>query len=184
MEEIQLSAVMTTVTETHDQLMKLTVTVNSLIARLEAFEKMYSSNNVAPKRTIKVSTVTSVPETDETASISSTGSKQKQVISTQVEGNAEEKINSLTFFKKYIMFKNYENLRSKYTTPEMINTAKEGIKKPEGTEAYWISIGNSIWKLLDKDQKAEVKKDCAKWKKDNCTSYDDSQLNEDACEES
>lgn len=188
MEDAQLSTVMNTVVETHDQVMKLTVTVNSLIARLEAFEKMYASNNVAPKRTIKVAPAASSTDVDDVVSVSSTESKRKQVVVASkapapAETNSEEKINSLTFFKKYVMFKNYDNLRIKYSTQAMIDSAKDGIKKPEGTEAYWISIGNAIWKLLDKDQKAEVKKDCIKWKKLNNISGDNTQLSEDLGEE-
>lgn len=185
MEEAQISAVMNTVTETHDQVMKLTVTVNSIIARLEAFEKMYTSNNVANKRTVKVTPMVNNQENDDTASVSSTGSKRKQatVITTaSTTAEAGEKIiNALTFFKKYVMFKNYNNLRTKYSTPEMIETAKLSIgnKKPENTEAYWISIGNAIWKVLDKDQKKDVREDFTKWKKLNQTGVESSQLNED-----
>lgn len=181
MEEIQISAVMSTVTETHDQVMKLTVTVNSLIARLEAFEKMYASNNVAPKRAIKVAPVvsSSTQDLDETASVSSTGSKRKPAAAPIIPGTEEKIVNALTFFKKLVMFKNYDNLRNKYSTPELINTAKVGIKKAEGTEAYWISVGNAIWKLLDKDQKKDVREDYARWKKVHQVSEDVSQLNED-----
>lgn len=181
MEETQISTVMSTVTETHDQVMKLSVTVNSLIARLEAFEKMYTSNNVAPKRVIKVAPVASTQDLDETASVSSTGSKRKPVATpvVPVVGTEEKIINALTFFKKLVMFKNYDNLRTKYSTPEMVNTAKVGIKKPEGTEAYWISVGNAIWKLLDKDQKKDVREDFNKWKKIHQVASDVSQLNED-----
>lgn len=185
MEDTQISEVMNTVNETHSQIMKLTVTVNSIIARLEAFEKMYASNNVAPKRTIKVAPINTNQDVDETASVSSTGSKRKQSTNCAASvGSPEEKVvNALTFFKKYVMYKNYDNLRIKYSTPDMINNAKVGIKKPEGTEAYWISIGNSIWKILDKEQKKDVREDFNKWKKVHQVSGDMSQLNEDEGEE-
>lgn len=189
MEDTPISNIMNTVTETHDQVMKLTVTVNSLIARLEAFEKMYSCNNVAPKRSIKVAPVTttsSVQEADEVASVSSSiGSKSKTGVVKPAPSKSGEKIvNALTFYKKYIMYKNYNNLREKYSTPEMIEVAKVGVKKPEGTEAYWISIGNTIWKKLDKKQRDEVKEEYAKWKKINQINVDNSQLNEDdECDE-
>lgn len=182
MDETQTN-IMNTVSETHDQVMKLTVTVNSLIARLEAFEKMYASNNVASKRAIKVAPTVSGANQDaeETASVSSAGSKRKPTSST---GTEEKIVNALTFFKKIIMFKNYDNLRNKYSTPEMINTAKVGIKKAEGTEAYWISVGNAIWKILDKEQKKNVREEYTKWKKINQVSGDSSQLNEDDGEDS
>lgn len=183
MEDIQLSTVMNTVTETHDQVMKLTVTVNSLIARLEAFEKMYASNNVAPKRAIKVAPVSN-PDVDETASVSSAGSKRKAVSSTTVTtGSGEKVVNALTFFKKYIIFKNYNDLKSKYSTPAMIEEAKIGVKKAEGTEAYWIAVGNSIWKMLDKEQKKEVREEFSNWKKIHQVGCDMSQLNEDEAED-
>lgn len=176
MEESQISSVMATVNETHDQVMKLNVTVNSIIARLEAFEKMYA-NNISSKRTIKVAATS---QDDDEASVSSAGSKRKQTVNATVISCSEEKIiNALTFFKKYIMFKNYENLRDKYSTPESINVAKAGVKKPENSEAYWISIGNALWKVLDKDQKKDVREEFAKWKKLHQISGDATQLNED-----
>lgn len=178
MEESQLSAVMNTVTETHNQVMKLTVTVNSLIARLEAFEKMHTSNNIATKRTIKV-TPTNVPDPDETNSVSSNGSKQKMTVTNTINEPEEKIVNALTFFKKIIMYKNYNSLRNKYSTTETINNVKMGVKKPEGSESYWTSIGNSIWKILDKDQKKEVKEEFNKWKKIHQINNDSSQLNED-----
>ena len=184
MEESQISSIMSTVNETHDQVMKITVLINSLTARLEAIEKIQTSNIVAPKRVIKVAPVQH--DTDDIASVSSTGSKRKQLITNESNTvelpviNTEEKIvNALTFFKKIIMFKNYNGLRNKYSNSDMINTVKQTVKKPEGTESYWISIGNSIWKNLDKDQKKDVKEEFTKWKQIHQIVSDNSQLNED-----
>jgi tRNA nucleotidyltransferase/poly(A) polymerase len=178
MEESQLSSIMNTVSETHDQVIKLTVIVNSLIARLEAFEKMHSSNTVASKRSIKVATTNTQQDTEDNQSVSSIDSKSKNVV---VNNNTSEEkiINALTFFKKYIIYKNYNNLRSKYSNQEIINNISSNIKKVEGTEAYWISIGNSIWKILDKDQKKCIKDEFIKWKKINQSNFDSTQLNED-----
>ncbi len=181
MEDSRISEVMNTVNEIHDQVMKLNLLMNTVYARLEAVEKMYTSNNIAPKRTIKVTqtAVSSNNQDDDVASVSSDGSKRKQVTATV---NSQGKIiNALTFFKKYIMASNYNDLRNKYATQEMINTAKlnVGTKKPENTEEYWVSIGNTIWKLLDKDQKKDIREDFNKWKKVNQITTDPSQLNED-----
>jgi hypothetical protein len=182
MEDNQLATIIDTDNKIFSKLIQLEVLMNSITARLEALEKMCTSNNVATKRTIKIApTSGGTQDVDEIASISSTGSKHKQPA---VTTNTEEKIiNALTFFKKYVMFKNYDNLRSKYSTQEMINTAKAGIKKPEGSEAYWISVGNAIWKVLDKDQKKDVREDFNKWKKTHQIGGDVSQLNEDGDDE-
>jgi len=189
MDEVQLTTITNTVTETHDQVMKLIVVVNSLTARLEAFEKMFTSNNVTPKRAIKVAPV---HIQDDEVSVASSGSKRKTTAVSNEEkstsksekkapvAKSEEKIvNALTFFKKYVMFKNYDNLRHKYSTQDMVNKHKEGIKKPEGSEAYWVSIGNTIWKELSKDQKKDVREDFNRWKKLQQTTGEVSQLDED-----
>lgn len=173
MEDNKIEIIAATVAETNNQVMKLNVTVNSLIARLEAFEKMYTSGNVASKRPIKLHT----SENDEVASMSSTSSKHKTTV--DGAGSEEKIINALTFFKKIVMYKNYDNLRTKYSTEDMINTAKLNVKKPEGTESYWISIGNAIWKILDKDQKKSIREEFNKWKIEHQIIGDISQLNED-----
>lgn len=178
MEETQLSNINAIVTETNDQVMKLLVVVNSLMARLETIEKIHTSNNVASKRSIKtVPTVVTVPtDGDDVASVSSSSSKVK---ADAVTGGDDKFINILKFFKNFIVAKNYNNLRDKYLTEEVINSKKKGIKKPEGTEAYWISIGGAVWKLLDKNQKKEVRKDYDEWKKLNHIKEDVSQLDEE-----
>lgn len=179
----QISTVINTVNETHDQVMKLTVTVNSLIARLEAFEKMHTSNNVAPKRAIKVTPV----QEDDTVSISSSASKPKAAKPKAAKPKStegEKIINTLAFFKKIVVFKDYNNLRTKYCTDDMINTASIGIVKPEGTEAYWNLVGNAIWKILDKEVKKDVKLEYIKWKNLHQVISDVSQLNEDDAESS
>ncbi len=170
------------VTNIDDKVTKLSITLNSMIARLEVFEKMYTSNNIASKRSIKLlpTNISSVQDNnDDNISVSSSGSKKNTVNNTISNESDERIVNALTFFKKIIMFKNYNNLRTKYSTLEMINNAKNGVKKPEGSEPYWTSIGNSIWKLLDKDQKKEIKDEFNKWKKIHQTNIDSSQLNED-----
>jgi len=179
MEETQLADIVNTVNDTHEQIIKLNVTVNALIARLETFEKLYSSNIVAPKRSIKTAPI------DDMDSVSSIDSKRKITdTSGSTSATGEHIVNALTFFKKIIIFKNYDNLREKYSNPELINTVKVGIKKTENTEAYWISVGNSIWKTLNKDQKKDVKDDFNRWKKINQSNADILQLNEDETDSS
>ena len=181
MEESQLSNINNIVNETNDQVLKLTVLVNALMARLETIEKIHTSNNVSSKRSIKVTpsvVPSSVPtEVDDTVSVSSTNSKTK--VSTTEVSNTEKFVNILTFFKIHAIAKNYNNLRDKYLTEEIIDAKKKGIKKPEGTEGYWVAIASNVWKCFNKDQKKEVRKDYDEWKKVNHIKEDVSQLDEE-----
>jgi len=135
-----------------EQLAKLSVNVTAIFARLDALDKAFVSNNISTKRSIKV--VAADKGVDDAESESSATLKSLS--------QDDKIINSLTFFKKLIMYKNYNNMRNNYV--EAINLVKSTIKKPENSESYWISIGNSIWKTFDKNQKKEILEEYKKWK--------------------
>jgi hypothetical protein len=135
---------------------KLSVNVLSILSRIDTMEKMISSNTVASKRAVK--TMLTVEEVEE-AETSST-SKLPDAFTT-----TDNVINSLSFFKKIIFTKNYNNMRNDYT--DLINTLKPTVKKNivEGSEKYWTFIGGEIWKGLSKDDRQKITNIFKNWKK-------------------
>lgn len=183
MENVNLLDVMSALSEIKDELaqmkdnkLRTDVLINSIIARLDSTEKI-NGTSFGTKRAIKVAPV---QDSEDIISVSSTNSKGKPDKNTSENTEVKTSIaNSLTYFKKIIMFENKDNIRDTFVTESMINAAKNGVKKPEGTEPYWISVGGNIWKTLDDEQKKNVKKEFINWKKLNQSNNNSVQLIED-----
>lgn len=201
----QLTMVATTLTEVTSQLNtmetktdcleqeinKISMLVNVCIAKLDLISSALSTRTTESKRVIKTTATkeaTAVKETtDDTASVASSSVQEATVTtvtkkatkSSASKDDDSKIINALNFFKRIVMYKNYDNMRSKYTTEAMIKQAQADVKKPEGTDAYWTAIGNVIWKTLSKDEKKAIKDDFIRWKRENNMLTDSNQLNED-----
>lgn len=153
-----LTTISNNISSLQEQSAVLSVSLNSIFARLDVLEKMISVP-VQSKRSIRVS------ETDK-APVESLVEQQPITKSDTSTTTPNDKIlNALTFFKKIIMYSNYKDMRSNYN--DVIKVIKPTIKKQDDSEAMWVSIGNTIWKTLDKDQKKDITDEFKKWKLDN-----------------
>lgn len=158
----------------NEQIAKVLVNVASIFARIDMLDKVIASNNTAPKRVCKT-----IPD-------KTSGDSVPVIIDTPVSSpakpthsNDNDKIlNSLTFFKKIVMYNNYNGLRDHYTESIELVKKSSPTKNIENSEKYWISIGSNIWKTLDKTQKKEISDEYKKWKDSNNTTVH-SQLNDD-----
>lgn len=148
---------------------ELRVIANCIITRIEVIEKMVSSHSILPKRPIK--TVPTKPDSDIIGSAETEANDIPASSSAPVkQTTAENKIaNVLVYFKKIIIYGDHENGRTTYSAA--INKVKQSatIKKPENSEAYWVAIGNQIWRELDKNERAKIVSSYKKWQEVNNT---------------
>lgn len=161
----------TEVSTNSDLLAKILVTLGSIECRLNVLEQYITSNSIASKRAIKVdpSLITVDKEKEKHTPLPDcTSSSTKDV---------KKITNALTFFKKKIIYENYNNLRDKYYD-DSYKPAKTTGKKVEGSEAYWVSIGGAIWKKLSNTDKATIKTEFVSWN-DIHQNLNIAQLNED-----
>lgn len=162
------------------------VTLNSVLSRLDALEKM-TSNSITPKRAIKT-TLESKPEEEEdvsTPSIAKKAAKGKKVqtpevtttdssstASTSKDGTEITQVkriaNSVAFFKTIIFQTNYKGLRDTYTSQieQLITDGKVDKKFDKNKDAnkYWLNLGSLVWKnyitsKADKDNMSKLFKE-------------------------
>lgn len=184
MEDTQLSTLINSVNDMQAQLMKALVNLACISSRLDSLEQMMG-NNVAPKRSIKVATSSTVEDSTPIApSKRKTVTAKPSAVASSTSASSEIKVaNALAFFKKIIMAGNYNNLREVYTTEENMKLVKVDNNLVPGTEAYWVSVGAEMWKnVLTKEQRDNLRLDLSKWRKVHQGSSDPSQLNEDNVE--
>lgn len=179
----QLFATLTATTEkTNDNVMKLTLDVGTILARLDAIDKITSSSSISSKRLPKLTPTDddNVSETSSTAKSKST-KPVKAKAPKKAETNISEKIiNALAYFKFKIVHENDRNLREKYITEELLAKAEKEVKIPKSDSIkYSGAIGTIMWRELGKAKQANVKEDYLLYKREEKTSEDNTQLNED-----
>lgn len=138
---------------------------NVIITRLELFDSLNMNHN---KRSIRNTSESTTNISESSNTIEDMDNKQESLVV----------LNSLSFMQKIIMCKNDNNLRDTYTTIIDSIDAKNIIKKPKGSEAYWMAMGRLVWKELSKSDKVEVTNKFSKWKQE-CKKVDNDHLSLD-----
>lgn len=185
----ELNSNITKYTDTNDEkLTKLMVTINICCSRLDFIERNTVARSTESKRAIKTTAAVSLTTQDddnESTVSSSAGSKKrvaKKSAAPTVDGD-EKIVNTLTYFKKIVIFRNINGLREKYVTDTAIANAKIDSKKVVGTEAYWTAVGAYLWKTYTKEEKKAIKDEFIAWQSLTGSTAGSNQLNEDEVDE-
>jgi hypothetical protein len=177
MENPTMADILKSVELTKTEIDKIGVNVGILLVKMQMLEQMLTSNTAvaSTKRTIKLAP-TAAPNDEDDVSVASTNATPNNT--TYIDGV----INTTSFFKKIVLFRNHNDLKNEYTTQikqaeewyksELERKAASGKKNSkkvlENSEDYWNAIGAHIWKsIFTEAEKSTIKNLYLTWKKEN-----------------
>lgn len=138
-----------------EQLAKVLVSENAILARLEMIETA-SGSGAAPKRGVR-------------ASPAKAGAAGKKATPKKSGDEKSRVTNGLLYFR-YAMAHDLDDYRATYGTPENVAEAENdpSVQKKDvnkNPEDYWSTVGNVLWKsLLSDDDKDAIRTQYNSWK--------------------
>lgn len=150
------------------QMAKLLVTANTIIARIETLESAAGSGTGA-KRAVRTGGAA------KTAAKKTAGKKA---------GTDVDKVTNALLYCRYIMANDVDDAQATYGTEENLAevetdalvSKRDKVKDPEN---YWSAVGAALWKtVLTDDQKEEIRTQFVAWKENLQREGADPQLEE------
>jgi hypothetical protein len=157
---------------------KLTVSVNSILARIETMEaanaiKAGGEGGVAAKRAVRTGTV---------------AKGGKKAGGAKKSAGDDTKVTNTLLYMRYGMANDLFGLRELYGTEEVLAEAESDPavskkNRAQDESGYFSAVGQYIWKKLSEQQKEEMRVQFVAWKEQTARDEAEPQLEEDDAED-
>lgn len=156
-----------------EQIAKLQVTSNAVLARLETLESTVNSGGTTAKRAVR------------TGGATKGAAAKKTTAKKGAAGDDKSKVTNALLYFRYSMANNLDDSQDTYGTEENLLEADKDATvqkrdKDKDPSGYWSAVGAALWKsVLTDEQKDEIRTLFNAWKEQAARDDADDQLEEE-----